>query len=204
MTTNANPTKVVLRNVRLAFPRLDTPQQVNGEGAPAFSAAFILESDSAEFEANKAAIEAAMKHVAKEKWGEKAAAVYKSVEASGKLALHDGDTKAEIDGYAGNLYINARASASSPPSLVRRDRSLISREKIDGTSAAEIELYGGCYVNVILNMWAQDNKYGKRVNASLAGVQYVREGVPFAGTAPAAADEFDQLDVPGDFDEGLL
>lgn len=190
---------MVLKNVRLAFPRVTKPEQVQGEGKPAFSAAFILETDTPEFEANKAAIENAMKVAAKDKWGEKAATMYKALEANNKLALHDGDTKADIDGYAGNFFINARSSSNAPPGLFRRDRSPIARTpNEEGVIPSETELYGGCYVNAIINIWVQENQYGKRINASLSGIQYYREGVPFSGAAPASADEFDELEVPAD------
>lgn len=199
-----NQTKVTLKNVRLAFPRVTKPEQVQGEGKPAYSAAFILEADSPEFEANKAAIEAAMQAAAKDKWGQKADAMYKALEAKDKLALHDGDTKSDVDGYAGNMFINARSGSNAPPGLFRRDRTAIERTpNEEGVIPSETELYGGCYVNAIINVWAQDNNYGKRINASLAGIQYYREGVPFSGTAPASSNEFDEIDTPdgSEFDD---
>ena len=39
-----------------------------------------------------------------------------------------------------------------------------------------------------------DNQYGKRINATLRGVQFVSDGEPFAGGQPADADEFDILE----------
>lgn len=198
-------TRVVLKNVRIAFPRLARPEQVNGEGAPAYSAAFILETDTPEFEENEKAVRAALKAAASDKWGAKADAILKTLESQGKVALHDGDTKSDVDGYAGNLFINARAGGSAPPGLYRRDRTAISREEnANGVSPAEMEIYGGCYVNVILNIWAQDNKFGKRINASLSGVQFNADGVPFAGTPPAKANDFellDPLDAPEEFND---
>lgn len=201
MSNQTNPTRVVLRNVRMSFPHLTKPSQVKGEGKPAFSAAFILEKDSPEYEANVAALEAAMKYAAKEKWAAKAEVFYKEMEKNNRLALRDGDTKMSIEGYAGNMFLNARSAASSPPTLVRRDRSVISRQVVDGSAESDIELYGGCYVNVILNIWAQDNDYGKRINASLAGVQFYAQGVPFVGSPVANTDDFDELE-PLDGEEG--
>ena len=46
----------------------------------------------------------------------------------------------------------------------------------------------------LVDFWAQDNQFGKRVNATLTGVQFVRDGDSFGGARVAAADDFDVLD----------
>lgn len=96
--------KVMLKDVRLAFPALFEAKTVNGEGKPAFSASLLF--DAAHPAA--AAVNAAVEHVAKEKWGAKATDVLKSLRAGDKVCLHDGDRKAEYDGFPGNLYVSAR------------------------------------------------------------------------------------------------
>jgi len=60
--------------------------------------------------------------------------------------------------------------------------------------------YGGCYVNVSLDIWVQDPKgekakNGKRINATLRGIQFMADGDAFAGGAPADPEEFDDLGV---------
>jgi hypothetical protein len=61
--------------------------------------------------------------------------------------------------------------------------------------------YAGCYVNASIELWAQDNNYGKRVNASLGGVQFARDGDAFAGGGAASEDEFDDLTAGANADE---
>lgn len=55
----------------------------------------------------------------------------------------------------------------------------------------------------MVEFWAQDNNYGKRVNATLLGVQFVRDGAAFAGgttgAAPTNASGTLPLDDPNDF-----
>ena len=53
--------------------------------------------------------------------------------------------------------------------------------------------YAGCYVNAVLEFWAQDNKFGKRVNATLMGVQFFRDGDAFSGGGAASDDDFDDV-----------
>ena len=53
--------------------------------------------------------------------------------------------------------------------------------------------YSGCYVNATVSLWTQNNKFGKRVNANLRGIQFLRDGPAF-GVAPVDADnEFELL-----------
>lgn len=39
--------------------------------------------------------------------------------------------------------------------------------------------YGGCYGNVLIRPWLMENKYGKRLNAGLSAVQFLKDGEPF-------------------------
>lgn len=172
--------RLTLRNVRLAFPNLFVATRVNGEGEPAFSGSFILPTNHAQV----AEIKAAMRQVAKDKWGAKADAIYKTMEATDKLALHNGDTKSQYEGFEGNLFISSRSKTR--PSVRNVDASTVSQE--DGI------IYSGCYVYGFIEFWAQDNKFGKRINAQLRGVQFFRDGDAFAGGGtPASDEEFESL-----------
>ncbi len=173
--------KIALSNVRLAFPALFEAKTVNGEGEPAFSASFILPANHPQI----AQIKQAMDQIGKDKWGAKWAQVKKEIETKDRTALHDGDTKADYEGYAGNLYISARNKTRV--TVVDRDRTPL--VQADGRP------YAGCYVNASIELWAQDNNYGKRINASLRGVQFLKDGEAFAGGGVASEDEFEDLDV---------
>ena len=177
--------KIKLTNVRLAFPVLWTAKNVNGEGEPAFSASFIFAKDDRK---NINLVQNAIEIVGKEKFGAKWAAIKKDCEAKDKLALHDGDLKAEYAGFEGNFYVSAR-NKTRPP-VFDADKSIL--VEADGKP------YGGCYVNAVVEIWAQDNKFGKRVNASLGGVQFYRDGDAFAGGGVANEDDFDDLSDTGE------
>lgn len=92
--------KIKLTDTRLAFPVLFEAKTVNGEGKPAFAAAFLLDPTDPQVKALNQAIEA----VAKEKWGAKADAIIKQMRAQDKTCLHDGDLKSNYDGFPGSLY----------------------------------------------------------------------------------------------------
>ncbi len=172
--------KLKLKNVRLAFPSLFTASSPKGGGKPAFSCSFILPPNHPQV----AEIEAAMAAVAKEKWGAKGDAVLKALKAADKVCLHNGDTKADYDGYAGNLFVSTRSNVR--PSVFDGQKNPLS--EADGV------IYSGCYVNGNIELWAQDNEYGKRINAQVRGVQFYKDGDAFAGGGKAAdADEFDEI-----------
>lgn len=171
--------KVKLTNVRLAFPVLFEARTVNGEGKPAFSACFLLDPADPQVKALNQAIE----QVAKDKWGAKAEAILKQMRAQDKVALHDGDLKANYDGFPGNLYVSARSATR--PLVIDKDKSPLTEQ--DGKP------YAGCFVNASIELWPQDNNFGKRVNASLRGVQFFRDGDAFAGGGAASEDEFDDI-----------
>lgn len=163
----------------MTFPQLFDAKQVNGQGDPKFSAAFLISKDHKQLPAIKAAIVAA----ATEKWGAKHAEVLKSLQAADRLALHDGDAKSDYDGYAGSYFVNAS----------NKIRPLVIGPQREPLVASDGKPYSGCYVSAIVEFWAQDNQFGKRVNASLLGVQFTADGQRLAGGGVAAADDFEAL-----------
>lgn len=179
--------KIKIANARLSFPELFEAKTVNGEGKPAFAASFLLGPKDPQI----VMISAAIEQVAKDKWGAKADAVLKQMRATDKVALHSGDSKAQYEGYEGNVFLSARSATR--PLVIDRDKSPLTAE--DGKP------YSGCYVNASVELWAQDNAFGKRVNAQLSGVQFFADGDAFAGGGSSAdPDDFDDLGNGADAD----
>ena len=172
--------KIKLQNVRIAFPQLFEAKTVNGEGEPAFSAAFLFAPDHPAV----AELEKAFEIVGKEKWGAKWPQIKKEITAKDRLAMHDGDTKADYAGFEGNMFLSSRNKTR--PLVIDRDKSPL--------TAADGKPYAGCYVHASLELWCQDNNYGKRINASLRGVQFYKDGDAFAGGGSASEDEFDDIE----------
>lgn len=188
---------VMLKNVRLAFPVLREAERfdpANQKQEPRYSANLLF---SKENKALHAECMAALLAAAEAKWPGKGAAAVKSLTAGLKTALLDGDLKADkYDGFEGAWSISAHAKESTPPRLLDRDKTELPRN----TS----KIYAGCYVNASIEFWAQDNQFGKRINAQLRGVQFAADGDAFGGARAASADEFDVVegvdDTAGDED----
>lgn len=182
-------TIVKLPNVRLAFPDLYEPRAFEEGQEPKYGATFLIPKTNTKLVAE---IQKAIKAEAAAKWGGKADSVLKSIEDNSmKYCFINGEKKSDYDGYADHWALAAKAKAR--PLVIDRDRSPLTIS--DGRP------YGGCYVNSSVEIWAQDNKWGKGMRATLRGVQFNKDGDAFAGGRPADAEEFDDLANTGDEDE---
>ena len=181
--------ELMIQNARLAFPNLFKPTTVNGEGEPAYSASLIIPPEHPAIKL----IQDAQEKVGKEKWGDKWAAVKKELTGKDKMALHDGDTKSQYDGFEGNSFVSTRSKQSARPTVLDRNKSPLT--EADGRP------YAGCYVHASIELWAQDNAYGKRINAQIRGVQFFKDGDSFGGGAPASSDEFEEVTEGADADD---
>jgi hypothetical protein len=109
--------------------------------------------------------------------------------------LQDGDPGEEDIGNPeekGCWVVSARESKRPIVIDNRRDPKTGKPRRLDPNDERDVErIYGGCYVNVMIRPWFQNNAYGKRVNAGLSVVQFVRDGEPF-GTGRISDDVVDK------------
>lgn len=94
------------------------------------------------------------------------------------------------------------ANESRRPSVRHRSGAKMEKDEI------EESIYGGCWVNVLIRPWFQDGQrvgkgYGKRVNAGLVGVQYVKEGEAFGDGRIDDEDAWDSVEDEGGFDDDM-
>lgn len=162
---------IKLKNARLAFPNLFKKASFEGKEGKYEATLLIPKSDNAKY---KEIIEAI----------EDCKTVNKIKVPESKYFIQDGDEK-DYDGYEDCWAI--KAGNNKRPTVINRDRTpLVEEDEV---------IYGGCYVNAIIEPWAQNNQYGKRINANLLGVQFNADGEPFSeGGKTADADDFDDLE----------
>ena len=191
-----DPGIVDLKNVRLSFANLfkrdKDRKNDEGETVPGkYGANFLMEKGDETTKANQKRIKAASTAVKKKKYGENESdwPKYKPE----KVCLRDGDLE-DYDGYAGHLYLSA--SSDDQPIIVNQKRKAVESER---DSQAP---YSGCYVNARVRIWPQDNKYGKRINAEVLAVQFLRDGERFGGKAPVDPNEAFE-DVSSDDADGF-
>jgi len=187
-----------MKEVRLSFPRLFTPKSFTEGQPPRFEGSFLLDPSNKQHAKIIDKIVATAEELLLEEFNGK---IPNSVECCFQYA--DGSVieigtlewrgkKKSYDGYEGMFVISS--SNKTRPTVVDRDLTPLVED--DGKP------YAGSYVNASITLWTQDNQYGKRVNANLRAVQFVKDGDAF-GVRPAdAEEEFDVLD--GDDDDDFL
>jgi hypothetical protein len=164
--------KIKLPNVRLSFPHLFQTARFGGEDTGKYEASFIL--DKSEHADQIKTIQAEINRLMKDE--------LKGKIPADKIALKDGDEMGRHE-YEGKMVI--KATTKKRPLVLDRDRSPLQEE--------DRRIYAGCYTHGIISLWAQNNQYGKRINASLEGVMFAKDGEPF-GDGGISADEFDTFD----------
>jgi hypothetical protein len=162
--------KITLKDVRISFPSLFRKAVFNGDETK-YEATFLI--DKALGKDKISEINDAIKELVKEN-------LKGSKLPPDKICFKDGDG-IEYDGYAGTMSI--KASSTKRPMVLDRDKSPLTED--------DSKIYAGCRVNAVIELWAQNNNYGKRVNANLLGVQFFKDDAPFADGVKASVDDFD-------------
>lgn len=199
--SNEQPTRVIVKlpNVRINFSKLFKAEGYQGSTEnPKFSSEFYLDPEN---EQHTAAIKKLKKEIdrcGREKFGGKWGKIkmkgfcLKSCNKDlfGEKYVSEYEPESgEIPEHLENVYI-VRASESKRPDVRDIDKGVLTEE--DG------KIYDGCVVTGLISLWAQDNKFGKRINANLIGVQFKRDDEAFAGDGGgrvhAADDDWDNED----------
>jgi hypothetical protein len=175
--------KIVLKNVRLSFPKIFEATQFKGTGPLRYEASFLVEPDT---DAHKA-IEGAIEAVAKEKWNAKAAAKLKQLRTSKQTCCY---VSGEMTGREENegLFVltGNRKEKDGPVGKFDSDKTPIHND--NG------RLYGGCYVNASVDIWTQDGEY-PGIRCTLIAIQFAKDGDAFGGVAAkSTGDEFEVLE----------
>lgn len=171
--------KVILQNVRLgAFPNLYQARDYKGDGKFSYSGRFHVPKNS---EAAKKILDAYQK-VATEAWKDKAPMMLQQFKGNElKSFISDGDLFADKEGHSGHYIVRAkRRQGDGRPDV--RDRNKQPLQEADGKP------YGGCFVNVVLDVWAQ-TKDNPGMRCKLLGIQFVKDGDAFLGGGSQASEE---------------
>lgn len=173
-------TQIVIENARLAFPSLYTKAMFDGKETK-YEGTLIIDKDNPAI----AKLQAEIKKVLADKLKVKVLPAEKICLKDGDLILDkNGNTRAEFEGK-----YSLKASSNNKPRTVGLHKEPL--EEDDGT------FYAGCYVNAIVDLWGQDNKFGKRVNCNLLAVQFVKDGDPL-GSASLNLSALPELELSDD------
>lgn len=174
---------IMISGARVSFPHLFKPPVINGEEGKC-GAVFMLEPEKHAKVIAK--IEEGIADLCAQKFkGRKL--------PSDKLCLRDGEDKGRPE-YEGYMVLSA--NNRNRPVVLRGD----GKTKIEDETDSPI--YGGCHTNAKIRLWAQDNKYGKRINCELIAIQFHSDGDPLDGSYVSEEDAvsgFSEVDDGDDF-----
>ncbi len=207
---------LLLKNVRLSFPVLGAPEEYKtGDGKPRWSATGLVRVDDPQCKL----VAAALLECATEKWGAKAKAHFDNIMSDSKLCCwQPGTRKPDYDGYEGCYSLSAhRQRKDGPPLVMLRNRAHVyyrgdPKAVPEGVNPSacvlnqefpgmEGKVYSGCYVNLQVDFWAQDNTNGKALRATLMGVQFWGDGDAFSGGRAPDQDAFPEMSEGADADD---
>lgn len=183
--------RVHLENVRLMFaqgvfqPKGVVDPATGRTSTPAYSCSFVFPRD------HKCVplIGKAMQEAASAKFGPQAQQTLQALIAGARVCLRDGNSKPDLAGYPGNLFVSARSA--TPPKFFNH----VPLEITLAEAQASGLFYSGVYVSASIAIWAQANQHGKRINAQLLALQSLGRGERVAGgAAPATAEEFGSVE----------
>ena len=179
---------IKLTKVRASYPNIFNAREFEGNGKPKFSLVGLF---SKTHPANKQ-IAAAVLEAAKAKWGAKGEATLKALQANGRVfATRDGDNK-ETEGYAGNNYISA--SNTKRPRVMDADGVT---PLVDGDGRP----YGGCNVNMWIEVYAHGTGSIKGIYTNLVAVQFHSDGELLSNGSDAVKIDFTAVE---DEEESLV
>lgn len=188
---------ILLKNVRISYPAVfkmkEQTDPKTGKVSKAYSCTGLLPKKT--HEAAKKLLQAEMTAILKaNNKGEKL--------ASDRKFLKDGDPKDEDDvgkpENAGMWIVSSREATKRPSTLSnKKDLKTGKAKRLDPEKPEDVEvIYGGCWGNMLIRLWWQNNAYGKRINAGIVAVQRVRtppgcDDTPF-GAGRISDDDLDE------------
>lgn len=193
--------KIMLNGVRCAFLVLGEPERYQNDPSqkPRWSATALVPYNSPMLKQ----VEAAIVAVAKEKWEKKWEAYLDAIKSDPKAsAWTDGKRKPDYDGFAGHWALAAhRYEDKGRPLVFDKDKSPIYKPDNSLYEGKAGVLFSGCFVNMQVEIWAQENKNGKGIRATLLGIQKFKDGDAFGGGAAPSADDFGEIAEGADADD---
>lgn len=173
-------------NVLASYPHVLEPQE-DDKGGKSYSIQGLANKET-----HKEIIDLVRRHVR-----EVIEASKKKI-AKDKIFVKDGDVYFEGKPECAGCYVFTAREKKRP---VLRSADGTKLDPKDDESTIQELFYGGAVVSLLINPWVQDNSYGKRLNANLRTVKFVKDGTPF-GEGRIDDDEAWDDDEGGEWDDG--
>jgi hypothetical protein len=179
--------KVITPRAILSYPKLAKAEAGGENQKPKFSCALVFtrEAIAAQPEAFQA-IKTAIMNAAKEKWSDKAEAMFRTNKLKNPLRSTDAEEK---DGYpAGSYFLNARSDTR--PGCVYAHAGADGKPAVIALEDIEEQCYPGAIVRASLSFYSYDREGNRGVGVALNNIQKLADGERLDSRVKAQ-DEFD-------------
>ena len=182
--------RIYIKDVRCSYPHLDKPWSMDPAAEPKYSVTGLIPK-TADYRESVQALNKYLREWLAEK---------KQTVPQNRMFLRDGDETGKPE-MAGHWTVSA-SERDAPPLRGRYiDRATGKPEIISPQDAAKI-FYGGCWISLMVEPWFQNHQVGgKRLNANLRAVQFLRNDTPF-GRGRITDEEVDDVFEAVPDDEG--
>jgi hypothetical protein len=190
-----------INRARLSFPKLVEAQAAKDQpgSAKKFGADLILHPNDPQYGQFMQQVHA----VAGEKWKEHGSNVLALIQNDRRLRCYgqggekiDKKTYKPYEGYEDMVYVSASSNEDRPPQMIRGDGTICDNLNTMERQALARKLYGGCFVNVAVRVWPQDNQFGRAIRCELIAIQFAEDGTPFGDAPPDLTGKFGAVQAP--------
>lgn len=178
--------KVNLKNVRIAWFYGFEKAEPQKDEKPSYRVEILVDKDdhknlSKLDEAALAVMTEALKsEKAAEKWLKRESGLEGNI--SKDCAIKDGDERdTEDENYEHKIWIRAKSFKQPRIQTSEGEDTQDGEEDLEGNDLEGKVPYGGCYANVSIELWGQNNDKGKGLRCNWLGVRFVADGDAFGG-----------------------
>lgn len=179
--------KVNLKNVRIAwFYGFEKAKAKNDGEKDAYRVEILVDKDDhkniAKLDEAALAVmtEALKSEKAAEKWLKRESGLDGNI--SKDCAIKDGDERdTEDENYEHKIWIRAKSYKQPRILTSEGEETRDGEEDLEGNDLEGKVPYGGCFANVSIELWGQNNDTGKGLRCNWLGVKFVEEGEAFGG-----------------------
>jgi hypothetical protein len=192
--------KVNLKNVRIAwFYGFEKAKAKNDGEKDAYRVEILVDKDDhkniAKLDEAALAVmtEALKSEKAAEKWLKRESGLDGNI--SKDCAIKDGDERdTEDENYEHKIWIRAKSYKQPRILTSEGEETRDGEEDLEGNDLEGKVPYGGCFANVSIELWGQNNDTGKGLRCNWLGVKFVEDGEAFGGGGSSERANDDDLD----------
>lgn len=192
--------KVNLKKVRIAwFYGTEKAKAQNDGEKDAYRVEILVDKDDhkniAKLDEAALAVmtEALKSEKAAEKWLKRESGLEGNI--SKDCAIKDGDERdTEDENYEHKIWIRAKSYKQPRILTDLGEETRDGEEDLEGNDLEGKVPYGGCFANVSIELWGQNNDKGKGLRCNWLGVKFVEDGEAFGGGGSSERANDDDLD----------